>query len=608
MKLVNIVLKNYRGIKDETKIRVNNFCCIVGKNDVGKSTILKAVDAFLNDHAPSYEDKNIYNTSSIIEIELQFDCSGRESIIDESIPITFAEEELVNEHGLLCIKKKWDISQKTIKPKIYILRKKYQNDDFTLMTEKELISLCKKLGIDTQKGNGEQFNNKEKRSKLRSFYNNNYYSYKFDYEELPTTGQTRMKKILEGIKDILPTFEYFKADSSLSDSDTSVQKYFKDKAYRLLKERINTNDIEDNIRKEIKKSLDLITGKINSVLSAEEQISAKIDFDWSKLISTSFKCNKEEGYIPLNSRGDGFRRITMMSYFEMLAEEKNNDKSVIFGFEEPETFLHPETQTLLYNKLIAMTENGYQVMITTHAPNIVAETNIGDIIFVQKNGTDYILRQGEDISIQEIVEELGIKGDNTTFKVFDNVKLLFLVEGSDDVKAISHISQVYKTAGKIDKTLEQIGVLLVCIGGCDSLKHWTSLNIIRKLNKLFFILLDSDKKAPDDISPNLNKMIDLGYTSDNCQVTRKREIENYIPSSYFSSLQDPITINYSDWDDVKDICKRHAETIRLGGKKVCDKHFTNLSYSQLRSTLCPTDDDNDDEFLEIYGKLKQMII
>ena len=113
---------------------------------------------------------------------------------------------------------------------------------------------------------------------------------------------------------------------------------------------------------------------------------------------------------------------------------------------------------------------------------------------------------------------------------------------------------------------------------------------------------------PDDISPNLNKMIDLGYTSDNCQVTRKREIENYIPSSYFSSLQDPITINYSDWDDVKDICKRHAETIRLGGKKVCDKHFTNLSYSQLRSTLCPTDDNNDDEFLEIYGKLKQMII
>ena len=94
------------------------------------------------------------------------------------------------------------------------------------------------------------------------------------------------------------------------------------------------------------------------------------------------------------SKEDNFQKELIQddSENEMLAEEKNNDKSVIFGFEEPETFLHPETQTLLYNKLIAMTENGYQVMITTHAPNIVAETNIGDIIFVQKNGTDYILR------------------------------------------------------------------------------------------------------------------------------------------------------------------------------------------------------------------------
>ena len=39
--------------------------------------------------------KNIYNESSNIEIELQFDSSDSETIIDESIPVTFAEEELV---------------------------------------------------------------------------------------------------------------------------------------------------------------------------------------------------------------------------------------------------------------------------------------------------------------------------------------------------------------------------------------------------------------------------------------------------------------------------------------------------------------------------------
>ncbi|MEI3565337.1 MAG: AAA family ATPase [Alistipes finegoldii] len=340
MKLVSIVINNYKGIQNETKIMFHDFCCIVGRNDVGKSTILKALNVFLNDHSPSFEDKNIYNESTDIEIELQFDCCETETIIDESIPITFVEEELVNADRMLCLKKVWDVSQKTIKPKVYIVRKIYENDDFALLSESALMALCKKYNIETQKGNGSEFNNKEKRSKLRSFYMQHGYNYSYQYEELPTTGQTRMKKILEGIKDILPTFEYFKADSSLSDSDTSVQKYFKDKAFKLLKEEIDTDNIEQNVRVEIEKSLKLITEKINSVLSAEEQISAKIDFDWSKLISTSFKCNKEEGNIPLNSRGDGFRRITMMSYFEMLAEEKNHARKMIFGFEEPETFLH----------------------------------------------------------------------------------------------------------------------------------------------------------------------------------------------------------------------------------------------------------------------------
>ena len=100
-----------------------------------------------------------------------------------------------------------------------------------------------------------------------------------------------------------------------------------------------------------------------------------------KDFQSAAKCKQEDANIPLSSRGDGFRRITMMSYFEMLAEEKKAGKDVIFGFEEPETFLHPGTQRLLYQKLHALMENGYQVVITTHSPNIVAETNLSDIIF-----------------------------------------------------------------------------------------------------------------------------------------------------------------------------------------------------------------------------------
>ena len=70
MKLKSTVIKNYRGIKEETLVSFQDFNCIVGKNDVGKSTLLTAIDAFLNENNPNIEDKNVYSDSNFIEINL----------------------------------------------------------------------------------------------------------------------------------------------------------------------------------------------------------------------------------------------------------------------------------------------------------------------------------------------------------------------------------------------------------------------------------------------------------------------------------------------------------------------------------------------------------
>ena len=49
MKIDSIKIKNFRGYKDETKIELNDLTVFVGKNDIGKSTILEALDIFFND-------------------------------------------------------------------------------------------------------------------------------------------------------------------------------------------------------------------------------------------------------------------------------------------------------------------------------------------------------------------------------------------------------------------------------------------------------------------------------------------------------------------------------------------------------------------------------
>lgn len=47
MKLREIILQNFRGYYNETRIPVDDLTALIGQNDVGKSTILEALDIFL---------------------------------------------------------------------------------------------------------------------------------------------------------------------------------------------------------------------------------------------------------------------------------------------------------------------------------------------------------------------------------------------------------------------------------------------------------------------------------------------------------------------------------------------------------------------------------
>ena len=65
------------------------------------------------------------------------------------------------------------------------------------------------------------------------------------------------------------------------------------------------------------------------------------------------------------------------------------------------------------------------------------------------------------------------------------------------------------------------------------------------------ILFDSDKKSKDDASPNEANLKNLGLNEESIYINTKREIENYIPYSYFTDKYPYLKISYGDWDDVK---------------------------------------------------------
>ncbi len=49
MKIEKVILSNFRSYKETIEINFSDLSVIIGKNDIGKSTILEALDVFVND-------------------------------------------------------------------------------------------------------------------------------------------------------------------------------------------------------------------------------------------------------------------------------------------------------------------------------------------------------------------------------------------------------------------------------------------------------------------------------------------------------------------------------------------------------------------------------
>lgn len=604
MILKKAIITNFRGINGSITVNFDLFNCIVGQNDAGKSTILKALDASLNETTLSRTDYNVLAQDNQIVVELFFDCQNEQYVLGEEIQTTIEGEELTNEEGLLVWKKVWNVTETNVsKPKTSIVRKKYTgNNDFIFKTEAQLITQCNTNQIATAKGNGEAYNNVEKRQKLREYNQQNNIAATYEVEEIPGTGTSKAKAIGDAIKKLLPAFQYFRADTSLSDTDNTIQKYFKDMAFKLIEEEVDTDEMETTIKTQLESVLQKVTDKINDVVKSGEQVKPKVDFDWSKLISTSFISDSSGNDIPLSARGDGFRRITMMSYFEYLAETERTDatQQIIFGFEEPETFLHPSAQDNLFDKLNSLTENGYQVITSTHSPTIVGNTKRHHIIHISKPNNTYTVNQNA-IDYKALAIDLGIKPDNTFTPLFSTSRLLFLVEGIDDVSAMHHKATLYKQAGLIPHTFEELSINIIPIGGCGGVKHWVNLDLFTKLEKPFFIFLDSDKENAAAVSPNATNLANYGLTAGtDFIISKKRLLENYMHPTALQRLVPGAVITYTDFDHAKNFCRDYPDSgIRghLGGSKVAERHYCNLTFAELRLTWL---DGADDEFINLY--------
>src|SRR3546814_7687219 len=102
MKIKLAGLKGFRGYSEAINVYFSNLLVLVGKNDIGKSTILEALDIFFNDGKGSVKlDKedinktNLGNGDDCIEIWVEFEDLPPAIVIDSTNQTNLADEHLL---------------------------------------------------------------------------------------------------------------------------------------------------------------------------------------------------------------------------------------------------------------------------------------------------------------------------------------------------------------------------------------------------------------------------------------------------------------------------------------------------------------------------------
>lgn len=103
--------------------------------------------------------------------------------------------------------------------------------------------------------------------------------------------------------------------------------------------------------------------------------------------------------IPLENKGTGMQRAFMLALLQVVAEtSKEGPSGMVYGLDEPETWLHPRAQLQLSKALPQLSANGRQILICSHSPYMLKHIDVEtDRVFIveRKDGAHMITLEQE---------------------------------------------------------------------------------------------------------------------------------------------------------------------------------------------------------------------
>lgn len=437
MELVNFSVTNYRSITSAHKVSISNMTTLIGRNNEGKSNILKALDVgmiSLQRHSrrsntrtiltsPSRRDEKEYLWDRDFPVALQSRKSGTQTIIRFEFQLSKSEVDEFRStigqglNGILPIIIKIG---KDSKPQISISKSGKGSKGFNQKSTRITEFIAEKIN--------------------------------FNYIPAIRSEQEAMNVVSRLLSEQL---------RSLEDNPSYMEAL--DTIRRLQIPYLEA--LSNNIREPLEEFLPGIKAVTIEMSDSARRVAVRRDFeiiiDDGTPTSLSFK-------------GDGVKSLVALGLLKGMSRKSG---ASIIAIEEPESHLHPAAIHQL-NEIIKSLCDDNQVVITTHNPLFVERQDIKSNIIVDKG------KATAAKNIQQIRDLLGVRAsDNLT-----NASYVLVVEGSDDLTSLRtllpHLSE------KLKKCLSNNLLVIEPIGGAGNLPY--KLSSLKSYLCAYHCFLDHD--------------------------------------------------------------------------------------------------------------------